>query len=280
MKLPETIRGIQDTFGLNYRTFLSTNPKTEKNEVTTRILHLVPADLSGSNLCQGAGNCRRICLHFAGNPAYFNSKQRARMRRAKLYNEAPQFFLNFLVLAIAYEYHNNGGQLMAVRLNGTSDLPYEDLAFNLSAKVSEFIARRFGITIAPGHYDNILQAFQDLSIKFYDYTKIERDWQKCRALGYHLTFSFDGYGNKRNHKICREAWQNGLNVAAAFNVKKGRDLPAEVYSNLLGIEAPVHDGDLSDYRPNDPMGRIIGLRFKIPRKATFSGSDVLRFCMC
>ena len=55
-------------------TFLSVNPKTEKSAVQTYILHLAPADTSGVNVCAGAGNCKKICLHFAGNPVYMKGK--------------------------------------------------------------------------------------------------------------------------------------------------------------------------------------------------------------
>lgn len=279
-KLPWAIRETQEHFKVNYREFLGTNPKTEKSEIPTRILHLAPAKLSGKNLCPGAGNCEKICLHFSGNPAYFNAKQASRMRKAKLYNEAPMHFLNLLTLSIAYEFHRNDCQPMAVRLNGTSDLKYEDLEMCLSDEVAAFIGERFGLNIAGGFYNNIFEVFRNYDIRFYDYTKIRRNWAKCKALGYHLTFSFDGHNNTRNIKLCRDAFKHGLNIAAAFNIRKGHKLPDVAAIESLGISAPVYDGDLSDYRPNDPTGHVIGLRFKIPRKLQFSPQDVAEFCAC
>jgi hypothetical protein len=275
MKLPEVIKGIHECFGVDYKSLLSVNPKTEKSEIPTRILHLLPSDLSGSNLCANAGNCKRICLHFAGNPAYYKNKYKARFRRSKLFNDAPQFFLNLLVASIAYEFNKNKNQPMAIRLNGTSDILWEELPINLSKNVANFINRRFNIQINGGRYDNVFEVFSALPIKFYDYTKTPRDWAKCRKLGYHLTFSFDGYGNKRNLQNCKEAWANGVNIAAAFMDK----LPAEIMYPPIGIEAPVYNGDLSDYRPDDPAQHIIGLKFKRPIGASYSVDDVRRFCI-
>jgi hypothetical protein len=42
----------------------------------------------------------------------------------------------------------------------------------------------------------------------------------------------------------------------------------------------VYDGDLSDYRPNDPPGgQIIGLRFKLPRSTQYDANDTAKFCL-
>ena len=120
---------------------------------------------------------------------------------------------------------------------------------------------------------------------FYDYTKIKRNWAECRRIGYHLTASFDGWQNTANLAICRDALKNGVNVAAAFNLKKGQDLPtlAEV-STIVGGNSltflPVCDGDLTDFRPSDPTGgHIIGLRFKLPHGIAYTDAEKSAFCM-
>ena len=118
-----------------------------------------------------------------------------------------------------------------------------------------------------------------------DYTKIKRNWAECRRIGYHLTASFDGWQNTANLAICRDALKNGVNVAAAFNLKKGQDLPtlAEV-STIVGGNSltflPVCDGDLTDFRPSDPTGgHIIGLRFKLPHGIAYTDAEKSAFCM-
>ena len=100
---------------------------------------------------------------------------------------------------------------------------------------------------------------------------------KCRDLNYHLTVSFDGHDNIRNHKIVADGIKNGVNVAAAFNIKKSESLP-EVIS-LCGYRLPVLDGDISDSRFDDVAGCIIGLRFKQPRGTIYSKEDISNFCV-
>ena len=98
---------------------------------------------------------------------------------------------------------------------------------------------------------NILEIFPD--VDFYDYTKINNRLKLMdKYSNYHLTLSYTGY----NWTECIEALENGINVAAVFDTKKGQDLP-------IGYEGyEVVDGDLSDYRLTDPKGVIVGLRFK------------------
>ena len=124
-----------------------------------------------------------------------------------------------------------------------------------------------------------------MNIQFYDYTKLRRDWKLCQHLGYHLTFSYDGQTNLSNVKICRDALKHGINVAAAFDVKKGKLLPDSIGASLLyglaanGGKLKVYDGDLTDYRPSDPAGVIIGLRFKLPHGIAYSAADRDAFCL-
>lgn len=111
----------------------------------------------------------------------------------------------------------------AVRLNGTSDLPW--LSEALSAQFPE--------------------------VQFYDYTKHARAWERT-STNYHLTFSWSG----ENLDACMQALAHNINVAVPFNVKKGAALPA----SWNGFD--VVDGDLSDLRFLDETGVVIGLRVK------------------
>jgi len=110
--------------------------------------------------------------------------QDARIRKTKAFFDDRSAFLKelhgdvWLVVSIAAHY----GMTPAIRLNGTSDIPWE----------------RHGVPQAwPG-------------ITFYDYSK----WPVRRDLpaNYHLTFSFSG----ANLAECRTALQNGMNVAVPF----------------------------------------------------------------
>lgn len=69
-KFSQTLRDFAKQWQINHTDILSTNPKTEKSAVQTYILHLAPAETSGFNVCPNSQNCRKICLHFAGNPVF------------------------------------------------------------------------------------------------------------------------------------------------------------------------------------------------------------------
>lgn len=139
------------------------------------------------------------------------------------------------------------GMVAAVRLNGSSDLPWErnDMA-------------------AP-----IMRDFPN--VQFYDYTKsytramlaIPPDVEYAgRHLwwpaNYRLTFSFSG----ENHDACRRILEYGGTVAAVF---AHPPYPAD----WLGF--PVIDGDDHDYRYGDPAGHVIALKAKGAAKRDTTG---------
>ena len=267
-KLPTDQAAILRDFKTSYRTIFSVNPKTEKSKVQTYILHFAPADTSGINVCAGAGNCKAICLHFAGNPVYMTAKQEARIRRTLAYVADPSRFMRLIVCAILDKLNKHEGEELAFRLNGTSDIAWENVDFNVSPEFARFIQVKYGRQLLIGR-QNIFELFNSLVVdcRWYDYTKIRRDWGKCAKLGYRLTFSFDGWDNAANLKLCREAIANGVNIAAAFNIKRGQSLPTTLESGWCGlanVNLPIVDGDLTDYRPADPAGVIVGLRYKLP----------------
>jgi hypothetical protein len=292
-KLPTDLRTIAKQFDLSYKTLLSTNPKTEKSAIQTYILHLAPHNISGVNVCAGAGNCKKICLHFAGNPVYMQGKQSARIRRTLAYAADNQKFMQLIVCAILDKLNKNKGETIAIRLNGTSDIAWENVDFTISPEFATFCRVKFGHTLPIGKR-NIFEIFNFISRNgeglavFYDYTKIKRNWAECRRLGYHLTFSFDGWNNRANVKLCREALINGVNIAAAFNLKRGESLPLYINAAAIFGADPaytgrvmyVQDGDRTDYRPADAQGgSIIGLRFKLPHGLKYSEAEKMSFCM-
>lgn len=213
------------------------NPKLAKGMkqgVMSTPLHLAPADLSGYEVCPMAtAGCRKACLHTAGNPAHMAGKERARVARTKLYFEQRELFMSVLIVEIAalVRKAKKAGMVPAVRLNATSDIPWERVRFAYNGE----------------QYANIMDLFPD--VQFYDYTK--RPNRKVPA-NYHLTFSLAEGNDDQAH----EALNNGFNVAVVFNTKRGQPLPAGMWLR------EVIDGDETDYRPSDPRGVIVGLRAK------------------
>ena len=214
------------------------NPKLAKGRklgVLSAPLHLAPADLSGYEVCaKRTQGCTAACLHTAGNPAHMEGKSRARIARTKLYFEDRAFFMSALISEIAAleSKAQRAGMICGVRLNATSDIPFERVKIKHLGKT----------------YDNIMQLFP--AVQFYDYTK--RPNRRNLPSNYHLTFSLA----EDNDIDALQALKNSINVAAVFRTKRGHALP-KVFMNR-----PVIDGDLHDYRPFDESGVVVGLRAK------------------
>lgn len=230
------------------------NPKVLKGMAqgyNTYILHLAPASLSGYNTCAKATEgCKAACLNTAGRGGMFkkgettNVIQKARIRKTVMFFENREVFMALLVkdIELAIKQSIRMNLIPVVRLNGTSDIPFE-----------KYEVVRNGIT-----YRNIFAAFPDL--EFYDYTKILG--RKVAGIeNYSLTFSAaDG-----NDMDVLRAIQQGYNIATVFGIKKTEPMP-ETY-----MGRPVFNGDESDLRFLDPHGVIVGLYAKGKAKKDTSG---------
>ena len=230
------------------------NPKVLKGMAqgyNTYILHLAPASLSGYNTCAKAtAGCKAACLNTAGRGGMFkkgettNVIQKARIRKTVMFFEDREVFMALLVkdIELAIKQSIRMNLIPVIRLNGTSDIPFE-----------KYEVVRNGIT-----YRNIFAAFPDL--EFYDYTKILG--RKVAGIeNYSLTFSAaDG-----NDMDVLRAIQQGYNIATVFGIKKTEPMP-ETY-----MGRPVFNGDESDLRFLDPHGVIVGLYAKGKAKKDTSG---------
>jgi hypothetical protein len=209
--------------------------KGEKKGYLTAILYLQPATLSGKNLCAHASaGCKAACLFSAGR-GKFSSVQKGRARKTALFLEDRAFFLAalkreielFRKLSVAL------GFLPAVRLNGTSDLPWHNL-------------------IAMGDFPDV---------QFYDYTKDSGRMARFLAgelpANYHLTFS---RSEEPANQFFAEKWvlPRGGNVAAVFRLPKNQT--RSQLSRLTEWNGhKVVSGDESDLRFLDPRGAIVAL---------------------
>jgi hypothetical protein len=212
----------------------SGNAKTRKGEkkgFITYGLHLAPANLSGFNVCKDASKgCAAACLNTAGRGAMSNV-QRARIAKTRLFFSDKQKFLSDLWMEVKKSISSAARKEMTpcLRLNLTSDLPWEKIKFN---------------------GQSVFDAFPE--VQFYDYTKsAERMTAFLSGLmpkNYHLTFS----RSEGNHNLCLSFLQSGGNVAMVFR----KSLP----SQFQGFS--VVDGDETDLRFLDGAGKIVGLKEK------------------
>lgn len=214
--------------------------KLEKSDAAgkgylTAALFLAPYKLSGKNLCPHASKgCAAACLFTAGHGRY-QRVQQARIRRAQLYLENRDVFLALLREDIAKfsRYCRKRGQKPAIRLNGTSDIPWE--------------------RVAPSFFVDFPE------VQFYDYTKSVRRMMAFLSgdfpANYHLTFS----RSESNAQECLNVLQAGGNICAVFE---------KVPRKWQGYR--VYDADKTDLRFLDPPG-VGGLSMKGRAKHDRSG---------
>jgi len=220
--------------------------KSEGLGVLTAIMHLAPANMSSRNTCpHSSEQCRAACLNTAGRGGIaldsegLNAIQRARIARTERFHADRATFLADLVGEIAKHERRaaRAGLSAAVRLNGTSDLPWE-----------AFPVERDGQA-----FPNVFAAFPE--VRFYDYTKWPVRLRKVAGIAnYSLCFSLAE--TPRSEANVRDALAQGFGAAVVFAVKKGQPLP------LTYMGAQVVDGDLHDLRYLDGRGVIAGLRAK------------------
>lgn len=210
------------------------NAKTVKGEdrgYLTGILYLVPSDGSGlGNLCPNASpGCRAVCLYSAGR-GVMKPVQAGRLRKTRLFFDDAARFVDLLAEDVRKLRARAArlGLTPCVRLNGTSDVPWER------------VRGTAGLTI--------MQLCPD--VQFYDYTKRPRRWNL--PPNYHLTFSL----SETNYADAIAEHRAGRNVAVVFDTRKGEPLP-DYWSGVRVI-----DGDTNDLRFLDPPRVIVGLRAK------------------
>ena len=214
--------------------------KGEKFGYLTGILYLSPADLSGVNLCSmaEAAGCKFGCLNMAGR-GQFNSVQAARLNKTKYFLHDQFAFMQDLVKDILKLKRKalKLGLVPVVRLNGTSDIRWEDKTIY--------------------HGLNIFEMFPE--VQFMDYTKIPN--RKNIPSNYDLTFSFSGADAFRNYN--RMAINAGKRVAVVFRTA------AEIPEYFEGMQ--VVNGDESDLRFLDPAGVVVALYAKGRARKDSSG---------
>ena len=225
---------------------IDTNAKTikgQKQGFMTGILYLAPYNLSGVNLCPMAekAQCHISCLNTAGRGA-FNSIQRARLNKTQYFNNNRQEFMLELIKDINALIRKAKREdfIPIVRLNGTSDIRFENIKFNYDGKLT-----------------TIFEVFPD--IQFYDYTKISN--RKNIPSNYDLTYSYSGIASYK--KYVQIAINAGMRIATVFRNRS--DIP-DTFLNMR-----VVDGDNSDLRHLDARGVVVALYAKGKARNDMSG---------
>lgn len=221
------------------------NPKLLKGNAAgwlTTGIHFAPWKISGRNVCPGATiGCGNNCLYFSGQGS-FTVTQVSRIARTLFFHRHKEKFMAQLEREISafLRTAKRHGLIPAVRLNLTSDLPWEN------------------VKTASG--ESLPQKFE--SVQFYDYTKVAGRMSRFLTGdfpgNYHLTFS--RAETPESERLALSFLASGGNVAAVF-----RNLPEK----WNGFQ--VLDGDADDLTFLRPAGTVFGLKAKGPAKHDKSG---------
>lgn len=196
-------------------------------------MNLAPGNLSGYEVCSHrTKDCFENCLYYAGY-GYMPSVINARMERTVfLFEDRETFMLQLMLeITLARKEAIKLGYKLAIRLNGTSDIPWEDY-------------------LLPEDFRNSdVQTLFDMfpNTQFYDYTKVPI-MQRKTPDNYHLTYSWGGH----NRKKCLWHLANGWSVAIPYHGK----MP-EYWEGYKTV-----DGDKNDLRFLDPPSSVVMLKAK------------------
>ena len=238
---------------------ISQNAKTvkgdgEKTGFLTGVLYLAPYKKSGKNVCSHSTvECRSLCLDTSGRGP-MDSVQNARIKKTNYFLKDRENFLLDLYKSII-KLIKKAEKLNldpVVRLNGTSDLTWENIRFNYNGK-----------------HKTMLQAFKN--VQFYDYTKYpihKRNYDKLPS-NYDLTFSL--CETKENRIDSLKALKAGYRVAAVYDHKQPLPKYQKITYNNKTYKFPVIDGDKNDLRFKDANNVIIGLLAKGRAKNNHNG---------
>jgi len=227
---------------------VGSDAKTIKGETygfLTGILYLAPYTSTKWNTCSMASiaQCGKACLFTAGRGAMSTVAQGRINKTIWFFEERSSFMVQLAInIRQLVAKATKQGKKPLVRLNGTSDIRWESVAF-IDADGTEYV--------------NIFAAFPD--VQFYDYTKIAN--RKDIPSNYDLTFSYSGV--KAYQPFVDKAMAQGMRIAVVF--RNRQDMP----SAFNGMA--VVDGDNSDIRHLDDQGVVVGLYAKGKAKLDDTG---------
>jgi hypothetical protein len=171
----------------------------------------------------------------------------SRLRKTLYFNQYREQFMAQLSRELTLEKAKakRRGYKLVVRLNGTSDIRWENI--------------KLPLVTAPTIFD------LHSDVQFYDYTKLAN--RKNVPANYDLTFSYSGV--EAYQPFVAKAVANGERIAVVF---RNRAIVEQMLANgetFLGL--PVVDGDDTDIRHLDPRGAIVALYAKGKARRDQSG---------
>ena len=218
---------------------IQADAKTTKGDdygVLTAIQYFAPSDFSGRQVCPFRTTaCVKACLGVTAGRMVMNSVRKAQIFRTDMYfDDREGYYVQLYKEITAFEKKAARKRLIAaVRLNGTSDLPWHKLRFN---------------------GQRIFEAFPN--VQFYDYSKnykLFRDYPDGRvASNYRVVYSIAGDTEDKFAGLVDSVLNAGGLVAASWR--------GELPKTYRGF--PVKDGDKHDAIFLRGGGAVLGLKAK------------------
>lgn len=228
--------------------FLGSSAKIDAGKgfgILGTVLYMMPARSSGREACSGrTDGCTSACLAEGTGRMSMSGPRRARIRRhASFFADRARFLADLHAeIRVHVKRATKAGKVPAVRLNGTTDLPWHRLAF----------------TAHDGtRYSSLHVANPD--VRFYEYTKLPLSIATKGGIpaNLHLTYSMNDRAG--TDAIAGDYLAAGYGATVVTFTKRHVIPPA---FKVDGKSYPTVDGDAHDARFLDPSGHVVILAAK------------------
>jgi hypothetical protein len=238
--------------------FLGTSAKIDAGQsvgILSTVLYMQPADESGREACAGRSEgCTAACLaEETGRMSHGPSRRARRRRHASFYADRARFLADLHAEIGKHERKAlRAGKIPAVRLNGTTDLPFH----------------RMRVTAHDGTvYASLHAAYP--AVRFYEYTKHPlASSAKGGGIPANLSLTFSISERGDADRYASEYLHAGH--GAAVVTFTARHVTPDTFT-VAGETFRTVDGDAHDARFLDPVGSVVILAAKGRAKTDRSG---------
>lgn len=236
--------------------FLGTSSKIDAGTsvgILSAVLYMQPARESGREACAGrSAGCTAACLaEGTGRMSMHGPRVARRRRHASFFADRGRFLSDLASEIAAHESRaRRMGKVPAIRLNGTTDLPWH----------------RMAVVHNGVRYPNLHAAFP--AVRFYEYTKQPLAVQAKGGLPSNLALTFSLSERPDAETRAAEYLTAGYGCAVVMAIP--RHNPPTTFA-IGATQYPTVDGDAHDARFLDPAGSIVALAAKGRAKTDTSG---------